>query len=78
MYENYCPHCKYCDCRISNGISNRGELIADSGYEECYLKLDDYDNEYRIEVLGDGRSQSYPVTFCPFCGINLKEQSNEL
>ena len=64
--------CKYCECKVDPFMGCRGAIIVDTQYVDCRITKSD-NNEYSIYACGDYDGWSEPISYCPFCGRNLKE-----
>lgn len=68
--------CEYCDLRedihsYGEHTDMIGEDICDGIYEAC--RIIKRDEIHYIRLVGSYETLSDPISYCPFCGRELKE-----
>ena len=69
--------CKYCECKESKmfpSLGCRGEEMVGARYTSCHIEYSKTTGEYTIYAAGDAEGWSDPISFCPFCGRDLKKK----
>ena len=69
--------CKYCECKepkMCPSLGCIGEEMVGARYTACHIEYDKETGEYTIYAAGDAEGWSDPISFCPFCGRNLKKK----
>lgn len=63
--------CKYCTAQ-GGYPDNSGDVIAESGYEDCYIDT----SINHLVVVGDDKGSS-KIFYCPMCGRKLDRDEGD-